>query len=241
MNVHVVIPAYHEQDSIGRVLRRLSQEVRHPIRVTVVCDSADDPTFRVVDELISELPYSVQKKENMFGRGALNAIKTGLAGTVHGEATVVVMADGCDELALIDAMALQIRHGSDVVCASRYMRGGRQIGGHPVKQLLAKTASQTLHTLIGVPTHDITNSFKMYSHKLLKSVEIESLGGFEVGMELTLKAFRQGLKVCELPTVWVERRVGKSRFLLRTWLPHYARWYWFGLRSRPLHRDQTAE
>ena len=62
-------------------------------------------------------------------------------------------------------------------------------------------------------------------------VKSESIGGFEVGMELTVKAFQRGLRICELPTTWVDRTAGASRFRIARWVPHYARWYWLGPRS----------
>ena len=228
--LHVVIPAHREHESIAGVLQALGA-VRTPIRVTVVCDRADDPTFKVVRAVAPSLPYEVNGVKNAFGVGALNAIKTGLHLSEDKEYSVVVMADGCDEISLLDAMVERATDGFDVVCASRYMKGGRQVGGHPVKRVLARTASLTLHHFVGINTHDVTNSYKVYSPRVLREIEVESIGGFEVGMELTVKAFQRGLRICELPTTWVDRTAGTSRFRIARWVPHYARWYWLGLRS----------
>ena len=49
------------------------------------------------------------------------------------------MADGSDEPQVVDPMVALAREGADVVSASRYMRGGRQIGGPPLKRLLSRT------------------------------------------------------------------------------------------------------
>ena len=236
-----MIPAHHEQQSIEGVLVDLDRMVKTPIRVTIVCDAMDDPTFDVMRQVGPRVRYVMTGVGNAFGAGALNAIKTGLARTGPGEAAVVVMADGCDEIALLDAMMGKALDGFDVVCASRYMKGGRQIGGHPLKKVLARTASLSLNLMTGINTHDITNSYKLYSPRVLSEIEVQSIGGFEIGMELTLKAFRQGKTICELPTTWVDRTMGKSRFRIRKWLPHYARWYWFGLKSKPLRGEQPHE
>ena len=77
------------------------------------------------------------------------------------------MADGSDEPHIVDAMVSLARDGADVVAASRYMRGGRQIGGPPLKRLLSRAAGLTLHWFAGVPTHDPTNNFKLYSRRSL--------------------------------------------------------------------------
>ena len=50
------------------------------------------------------------------------------------------------------------------------MRGGRQIGGPPLKRLMSRTAGLTLHWFAGVPTHDPTNNFKLYCRRFLDSV-----------------------------------------------------------------------
>ncbi len=230
--LHVVIPAFHEGESIGGVLSRLAKVVHVSMRVSVVCDSADDPTFEAVRPLTSRLPYVVTEVVNAFGTGALNAIKTGLSRTNPEEAALVVMADGCDELEIVDRMWQQMLAGHDVVCGSRYMAGGRQIGGWWLKKLLSRTAGLSYHVLTGIGTHDITNSFKMYSSRVLAAVVIESVGGFEIGMEIAIKAHRFGFSITELPTVWTDRTSGVSRFRLRKWLPHYLRWYLKGVAQR---------
>lgn len=231
--VHVVIPAHHEEASIGKVLLTL-ETVECPLYVTVVCDSAQDPTYVAVDDVRPDLSYRITKTVNQFGNGALNAIKTGLVKTEPGDPAVVVMADGCDELFLIDQMYYLIEKGFDVVCASRYMRGGRQIGGQFLKKILSRGAGLTFRWLTRIGTHDLTNSFKMYSSQVLESVQVESIGGFEIGMEITVKAFRAGFKITELPTTWTERTAGVSRFKFRKWIPHYWRWYWRGVVPRRL-------
>jgi len=124
------------------------------------------------------------------------------------------------------------RGGAAVVAASRYMRGGRQVGGPPLKRLLSRTAGLTLHWFGGVATHDPTNNFKLYRRDFLESVTIESRAGFELALELTVKATLAGRRVAEVPTTWRDRTAGTSNFKLRKWLPQYLRWYFVALRGR---------
>ena len=133
------------------------------------------------------------------------------------------MADGSDEPAIVDSMVALAREGADVVAASRYMRGGHQIGGPPLKRLMSRTAGLTLHWFAGVPTHDPTNNFKLYARRFLDAVTIESTAGFELALELTVKATLDGRTVAEVPTTWRDRTAGQSNFKLRKWLPHYLR------------------
>jgi hypothetical protein len=73
----------------------------------------------------------------------------------------------------------------------------------------------------------------MYSKKLFKSIKIESEGGFELAMEMTIKAYAMGFKIAEIPTIWHDRTAGKSKFKLAKWAPSYMRWYSYALTHKP--------
>jgi hypothetical protein len=177
----------------------------------------------VVGRLAAEIP-NLRGLRNDIGRGVLNAMKAGIAGT-SAPYVLVSMADGSDEPHIVDSMVALARDGADVVSASRYMPGGKQVGGPLLKRLMSRTAGLTLHWFAGVPTHDPTNNFKLYSRRFLETVTIESQAGFELALELTVKATLLRRRVAEVPTTWRDRTAGQSNFKLRKWLPHYLHWY----------------
>jgi dolichol-phosphate mannosyltransferase len=226
----IVLPVYNEGEAVGPVLQALSAGVRTPHELVVVYDFDGDTTVPVVARLATEIP-GLRGLRNDLGRGVLNAMKAGIAGT-SAPFVLISMADGSDEPHAVDPMVALARGGADVVSASRYMRGGRQIGGPPLKRLMSRTAGLTLHWFAGVPTHDPTNNFKLYSRRFLDSVTIESTAGFELALELTVKATLAGRHVAEVPTTWRDRTSGQSNFKLRKWLPHYLHWYWMAFRAR---------
>lgn len=220
----VVIPVYNEGENIVSVLQRLHREVHvSPLEVLVVYDFPEDTTVPVVERLRSSYP-AVRLVLNRFGRGALNALRTGLLGA-RGPYVLVTMADLSDDLGDVDAMYRLALEGADVVAGSRYVRGGGQHGGPFVKRTLSRAAGLSLHYLAGLGTRDPTNNFKLYSRRVLQAIRIESRGGFEVALELTVKAHLGGFRVVEVPTHWSDRTAGESQFQLRRWLPHYLRWY----------------
>ena len=109
-----------------------------------------------------------------------------------------------------------------------------------LKRLLSRTAGLTLHWFGGVATHDPTNNFKLYSRRLLDATTIESEAGFELALELTVKATLDRRRVAEVPTTWRDRTAGESNFKLRKWLPHYVHWYWLAMRGRWLARGSVG-
>jgi glycosyltransferase involved in cell wall biosynthesis len=198
--------------------------------VLVVHDFDEDTTVPVVKRLQSQFP-ELQLHRNTIGRGVLNAIKSGLA-AARAPYVLVTMGDGSDDPADIDAMYELGRRGADVVAGSRYMAGGHQVGGPLLKRTMSRAAGLSLHWLAGLPIHDATTNFRLYSKRLLQRVTIESSGGFELGLELTVKAYVMGMRLAEVPTTWRDRTAGQSRFQLWRWLPRYLRWYWLGMAGR---------
>jgi hypothetical protein len=89
-----------------------------------------------------------------------------------------------------------------------------------------------LYWLAGIPTHDITNSYKIYRRSILETIEIESTGGFEVGIEIVVKAFVRGMRITEVPCSWWDRSNGESRFRMAKWIPLYLKWYLYALRKK---------
>ena len=228
----IVMPVFNEGEAVEPVLRSLSDFVQTPREILVIWDFDGDTTKPVVERLAPEIP-GLRGVRNDLGRGVLNAMKAGIAEST-GEFVLISMADGSDEPHHIDQMVARARQGADVVAGSRYMRGGGQLGGPPLKRLMSRTAGLTLHWFGGVPTHDATNNFKLYSRRFLDSIKIESQGGFELAIELTVKATLAGRTVAELPTTWRDRTAGQSNFKLRAWLPRYLRWYLVAMRGRLL-------
>lgn len=230
--VSIVIPVYNEGENIRTTLAELDAKVTVDAETFLVYDRDDDTTLDTAQALAGKtrVPFNLMK--NKFGRGALNAIKTGLE-DAPGELVVVTMADLCDPPEVInDMVAAAERDNADIVCASRYMKGGKQFGGPKFKGFLSHTAGLLLCWLARLPTHDPTNSFKLYRKSYLQMVTIESTGGFELGIELVVKARAMGRKIVEVPTTWRDRVAGKSNFKLWKWLPNYLRWFFYAFIHR---------
>ncbi len=226
----VVMPVWNEGERVVPTIRAFAAAVQTPFELLVVHDTPEDTTVPVVERLGAAI-LGLRAHHNTLGPGVLNAMKSGMA-AAGAPYVLVTMADGSDEYEDVDAMVSLARGGADVVAGSRYMRGGRQVGGPRLKRFLSRAAGLSLHWFAGVPIHDATNNFKLYSKRFLDATTIESEAGFELAIELSVKATLQGRQLAELPTTWRDRTDGESRFRLRKWLPHYLRWYSAAFRGR---------
>jgi dolichol-phosphate mannosyltransferase len=227
----VVIPVYNEGPNFPGLWQAITESVRSEFVAIVVYDFEADNTIPVVQQVIDRGEPRLRLLRNSIGRGVVGAIRTGFNTVTEGP-VLVVMADLCDDLRVVDSMLQLYRQGYDVVVGSRYMPGGRIEGGPFLKKMLSRMAGVSLHYLRGLPTHDATNAFKVYDGAMLHAMQIESRLGFELNLELAVKAFLNGRRIAEVPSVWKDRTAGESRFRLWKWLPEYLRWYFYAFRRR---------
>ncbi len=235
--ISVIIPAKNEAARIGRAIARIFASVRSSCEVIVVVDSAEDPTWQEVRARAIREPR-LRCLAGGYGPGPANAIRYGID-QARAEIAVVTMADNSDDPRQIDDLAALVGRGACVAAASRYARGGGQIGGPLTKSLLSRLAGRTLALLARAGTCDATNSYKAYSAAFVREVGIDSREGFAIGIELVAKARRLRRPVAEVPTVWLDRDEGESGFRLLAWMPAYLRWYLFCY-GRRLTTEQLA-
>jgi len=231
MKLTVVIPAHNEEENILDVISKIEADLRLPFELIIVNDHSVDSTPSIVADLAIKY-NNISLVDNKLDPGFANAIKTGLY-SAKGEVIVPVMGDLCDDLKVIPVMLEKVLEGYDVVCGSRYIKGGARLGGSRLKGFLSAFAGWSLYYLLGIPTHDIANAFKMYRKKVIDSINIEAKG-FEISMELPLKAYYAGFKVTEVPTVWRERKKGKSSFRMFNLIPNYLKLYLWAIKKRIL-------
>jgi glycosyltransferase involved in cell wall biosynthesis len=225
--VSVVIPAYNEGAAVVPFLDRIFEAITLPAEVLVVYDTDDDTTVPFLETYVKR-EKRLRPVRNTLGRGPANALRFGIS-QATADVVVVTMADGSDDPMQIDQLTHLVERGVVVACASRYMRGGQQVGGPWVKGRMSRLAGVSLNLLAHVGTHDATNSFKAYSRAFVERVGIDSDAGFELGIELVAKARRLGLPVAELPTIWLDRADGTSNFKVKAWIPRYLHWYLYAL------------
>jgi dolichol-phosphate mannosyltransferase len=235
--ITIVIPAYNEGANFDRLWAELCSKVRSDFTALVVYDFDEDDTLPAVERVIHKGETRIRLIKNNIRRGVVGAILTGFEQVEHGP-VLVVMADLSDDLGRVDSMLALYKQGYQLVAGSRYMKGGRLEGGPLLKQFLSRMAGLTLHWFRGIPTHDATNAFKIYDRDMLQSFTVESQHGFELNLELTVKAFLAGYRIGEVPSTWKDRTEGTSRFRLWQWLPSYLKWYFYAFRPRHSPKDR---
>ncbi len=230
LQISIVLPVYNEGESITKQIIELEKTIDYFHEILIIYDFDEDNTVPVVKKLQKKYK-SLRLIKNNFGRGVINAVKTGFKNS-RGNTVVVMPADLADNPQTINKMFQKLEQGFDIICATRYAKGGKKIGGNFLKTTLSKIAGLTTPIILGIPTTDISNGFKMYKKNVIRKIQIESDGGWEFAMEMVIKANELGFKIADVGSVWQDRTYGKSKFKFSRWLPKYIKWYLWGVYRR---------
>ena len=194
----IIIPAYNAAEFIADVAREALQT---GFPLLVVDDGSRDGTADCLNGLPVEL---VIHRENL-GKGM--ALRSGFAWALkHGFAGAVTMdGDGQHDPSAIPLLAkVAAENGLDILIASRAEQF-RQMSG--LRSTWNRFGSWCMETRTGFVIDDSQSGFRYYSARLLRGVELRS-AGYELEMEVLLKAWRCGFRIDSIP---VSARVADGR------------------------------
>ena len=224
----IIIPVYNEDDNIIRLLKGLENEILCNFRILICYDSDDDKTLKQIKN------NKVIDKELLFiknpKQGPNSAIIQGI-NVYQAEIILVYMADDFENIKIINHMIKLIEQGNDLVIPSRFIPGGKMIGGKKIKKKITIIGSYLIYYMAGIPYKDCPNAFKMFSKNLKEKVNLDSTMGFTYALELTAKAHFLKLRITEIPSIWIEAKNRKSSFKIFKWLPYYIYWLIYSLVS----------
>ena len=224
----IIIPVYNEDDNIIRLLQALENEIIYNFRILICYDNENEKTLKQIKN------NKVIDKELLFiknpKQGPNSAIIQGINAS-QAEIILVYMADDFENIKIINNMIKLIEQGNDLVIPSRFISGGKMVGGKKIKKKITIIGSYLIYYMAGIPYKDCTNAFKMFSKNLKEKVNLDSTMGFTYALELTAKAHFLKLRITEIPSIWIEAKNRKSSFKIFKWLPYYIYWLIYSLVS----------
>jgi glycosyltransferase involved in cell wall biosynthesis len=233
--IDILIPVFNENETIVKTVKNILESVNYNFKILICYDYDEDPTLKIIKE-------NFKKHENIlfvknFSQGFNNALISGLR-VSKAHTFIFYMADDHVNHGLINLCYKKYEEGYEVVCPSRFIKGGKMIGNPFLKDLLTRLTSFFLFYFTSFPIKDSTNSFRLFSSTLLNKINIESQKGFTLSLELTAKAHRLGYKIIEIPTTWIEREKGKSRFKIFSFIPPYTKWLFYIIKTSIFYRNE---
>jgi len=217
--VSCIVPARNEEENITSVVDALTPVLSNtPLikdyEIILVDDNSTDSTGRLIDTL-AEKDTHIRTVHRTTSPGFGNAIKYGMK-QAKGDIVIPFMGDLSDNPLDIPGLVERIGDGYDVAYGSRFIEGGT-LNNYPWAKLIANRAFNNLVRIsFGIPYRDITNAFKAYRKEVLDEIGIDTLesSGFDLTVEIPIKAHILGFRSSEVPVQWCDRTAGEAKLKL---------------------------
>ena len=206
----IIVPTYNEIENISVFINEL---IKLDISLLIVDDSSPDGTGTYVENIMKSTPnvYLI-KRESKLGLGS--AYREGFRwGLLNGYSYFIEMdADFSHSFTDLEKF-INCSENSDVVIGSRYISGGGSTGWDTRRKLLSATANKISQILLRSSIKDMTSGFRCYSKDSLEKINYSDTNsdGYSFQIEMTLRSIVNNLSIKEIPIIFNERRLGKSK------------------------------
>lgn len=212
MTALVCVPTYDERENVGPIVEAILAAAPG-VEVLVVDDASPDGTGALADAIAAREPrvhvLHRARKEGL-GRAYLAAFAWALE---RGYGLVLEMdADFSHDPRDLPRL-IAAAEGADLVLGSRWVPGGGTVNWGLGRRLLSRAGSLYARTVLGVGVRDLTGGFKCFRREVLEALDLARVtcDGYAFQVELTYRALRRGFRVVEVPIVFEDRRVGRSK------------------------------
>lgn len=238
----VIVPTYNEKDNLPVVVERL---MRHPpeVELLVVDGNSPDGTGKLADEIAAKNPrvhVLHQQEKNGLGRAYCEAFKWALGRDYE----FIFEMDGDLSHNPDDIPAfLKAAESADLVLGSRYTNGIRVINWPLRRLMLSVGAGKYVRVVTGMPFSDPTGGYKCFRRRALQAIDLDAVrsNGYSFQIEMTHKLWRKGMRIVEVPIIFLDRFQGSSKMSSKIvreafWMV-WRLWFQNGLRRSPRRRS----
>jgi len=202
-DLSVIIPAYNEEQRIEGAVDSLFTALEGAgidLEAIAVYDTSSDGTEKALERLAAR-HHAFSYFHNAYEPGVGTAIATGLD-RYRGRTAAIYVADAADDPEDLVCLYRKFEEGFDCVFGSRFIEGG-SIEDYPqFKLMMNRIINLFLRLAFGLRTNDVTNGFKLYGRHVIDGIKPIKSKGFDIALELPLKAAIRGYSYVVIPTRW---------------------------------------
>ena len=211
----VIIPTYNELASLPTAVRRVRAAVPWA-DILVADDASPDGTGEAADALAAEDPgVHVLHRAGKEGLGRAYVAGFGWALERGYELVVEMDADGSHRAVDLPVLLERAEQpdAPDLVIGSRWVPGGEVENWPRSRELISRTGNTYVRLVLGMGVADATAGFRVFRAGTLRALpldEVES-AGYCFQVDMTWRVHRAGMRIVEVPIVFVEREEGVSK------------------------------
>lgn len=216
-DIGVILPTYREAENITNIIEDI-ENLPFNTSILVIDDSSPDNTAEIVKNLqkkYGNISLCVRPKKSGLGTAITDGFKIFLSSNTPPKFIVTMDADYSHNPETMPQLLSSMQSGCGIVIGSRYCNGGQTAGWPFTRKIISRAANLVAKVLMGFKLRDCTSGFRCYSTKFLK-LAIDSLHSqtYEIQIETVRQALSRGFSVKEIPILFVNRKLGKSKLTL---------------------------
>jgi len=213
MDVLIVTPTYNERDNLPVLADGI---LKHDgARMLVVDDGSPDGTGAIADALAAKYPGRIEVMHRTGPRGLGRSYVDGLLHAIReGRAEFICQMDA--DLShnpeyLPDLVAAAATN--DLVIGSRYLRGVSVVNWPLHRIFLSAFGNRYIRFITSLSASDCTSGYRCWRREALARMPIADMvsDGYSFLVEMLYEAQRRGLRIGEVPIIFIERRLGQSK------------------------------
>jgi len=209
----IVTPTYNERANLEAFVEA-TLGVAPGAHVLIVDDNSPDGTGILADELAArDKRVRVLHRPSKLGLGTAYTAAFQLGLHENYRYFFEMDADLSHDPRHLPEFFRELEAGADLVVGSRNVPGGNVLGWGAGRHALSKGGSLYSRLILGVGVRDLTSGYKAFQRAALEAVVAGNVvsNGYSFQIEMTYRALLLGLKVKEVPIVFVDRQVGASK------------------------------
>ncbi|HWG89639.1 MAG TPA: polyprenol monophosphomannose synthase [Candidatus Thermoplasmatota archaeon] len=206
--VSVVVPTYNERDNLPALVAGIDKHITTDYEIIVVDDGSPDGTADVARELATEYPVRLLSRGAKLGLGS--AYRAGFR-LARGDAVLEMDADLSHDPRHIPGLLEAVERGASMAVGSRYVHGGAIRNWGPYRKVVSGVGNGLARTILGLGSKDCTSGFRCYAADWKHLVTSTKSDGYAFQVEVLYLAKKWGATVAEVPIIFENRTVGKSK------------------------------
>jgi dolichol-phosphate mannosyltransferase len=213
MKILIIVPTYNEAKNMKPLINEIFNLIPKS-KVLVIDDNSPDGTGKIVEKMKSkDRRIFVLHRERKLGLGSACAEGFRYGMRIGYDLFITMDADFSHDPKDLPKFIEKINEGYDVVIASRYIRGGKIVNWSFYRKLTSKIANFLGNFFLGLGVHDITTNYRAYKKTVIEAIDLSEItsSGFSFLQEILYMARKDNFKVGEFPSIFVNRKFGKSK------------------------------
>ena len=221
--VSVILPTYNEAENIIKLIKEISNVIKHKKEIIVVDDNSPDGTSSIVKKFKTKNKKINLRLETRFrNRGLTNSIRRGIE-LAKGDIIVWLDCDFSMPPKVVPRLLEKIEKGYDIVVGSRFVKGGgfkidksQEQKDSPIAIILSRLMNFSIQILLGGNFRDYTSGFIAAKRKVFDKITLRGDYG-EYFIDLIYKALTHKFNITEVGYICLPRERGVSKTGQNLW------------------------